>query len=64
MPNDHKPSWTDFFRSLPGKPDTILSDPDHQSDLAEGSSASSVEHLALLVEGPGEVPDGAPLPLD
>src|ERR1700694_5576187 len=30
MPNDHKPSWTDFFRGLPGKPDTILSDPDPQ----------------------------------
>jgi len=27
-PNDHKPNWVDFFRSLPGKPDTILSDRD------------------------------------
>ena len=34
MPNDHKPSWVDFFRSLPGKPDTILSDPDPQIDYA------------------------------
>ena len=34
MPNDHKPSWTDFFRSLPGKPDTILSDPDPQIEYA------------------------------
>ena len=33
-PNDHKPSWSDFFRSLPGKPDTILSDPDPQIDYA------------------------------
>ena len=28
MPNDHKPGWADFFHSLPGKPDPILSDPD------------------------------------
>jgi hypothetical protein len=34
VPNDHKPSWFDFFRSLPGKPDTILSDPDPQIDYA------------------------------
>lgn len=29
-PNDDKPSWEDFFRSLPGKPTAILSDPDPQ----------------------------------
>ena len=34
VPNDHKPSWVDFFRSLSGKPDTILSDPDPQIDYA------------------------------
>jgi hypothetical protein len=34
MPNDHKPSWADFFRSLRGKPEAILSDPDPQIDYA------------------------------
>ena len=34
MPNDHKSSWADFFRSLPGKPKTVLSDPDPQIDYA------------------------------
>ncbi len=29
-PNDDKPSWEDFFRSLPGKPAAVLSDPDPQ----------------------------------
>lgn len=33
-PHDHKPSWADFFRSLPGKPETVLSDPDPQIDYA------------------------------
>ncbi len=34
VPNDHKPSWVDFFRSLSGKPVTILSDPVPQIDYA------------------------------
>ncbi len=29
-PNDDKPSWEDFFRSLPGKPAAVVSDPDPQ----------------------------------
>jgi hypothetical protein len=29
-PNDDKPSWEDFFRSLPGRPAAVLSDPDPQ----------------------------------
>lgn len=33
-PDDHKGSWVDFFRSLPGKPECILSDPDPQISYA------------------------------
>ncbi len=33
-PDDHKGSWVDFFRSLPGKPECILSDPDPQIGYA------------------------------
>lgn len=30
FPNDNTPSWADFFRSLPGAPTAIISDPDPQ----------------------------------
>lgn len=30
FPADHKPHWAAFFRSLPGTPRTIISDPDPQ----------------------------------
>jgi hypothetical protein len=30
MPADHKGDWADFFRSLPGRPRVIISDPDPQ----------------------------------
>jgi hypothetical protein len=36
-PNDDKPSWEDFFRSLPGKPAAVLSDPDPQIAYALNS---------------------------
>lgn len=32
--DDHKGSWADFFRSQPGRPDAILSDPDPQISYA------------------------------
>ncbi len=33
-PDDHQGSWVDFFRSLPGRPESILSDPDPQISYA------------------------------
>jgi hypothetical protein len=34
MPADHKGDWADFFRSLPGRPRIIISDPDPQISYA------------------------------
>lgn len=44
VPNDHKPSWVDFFRSLAGKPETILSIPIHRSTTRSARSELTIPH--------------------
>jgi len=49
-PNDDKPSWVDFFRSLPSKPTAVVSDPDPQIAyaLAEVWPKAPPRHLISL----------------